>query len=155
MKEYKEYKTPVEPCFNDQEFQLDIFGSYTNTEGGGYKDGFGGGIAVNYFFMRNLGIGVDGNVLDAGVNGFWQTSASLIARFPLELGGFCIAPYILAGGGAQFDATSSGTLHAGGGLEFRVVPQRVGIFAEGRYTWAAAAGSDDHAQVRTGLRIVF
>ncbi|HEX8296184.1 MAG TPA: hypothetical protein VF593_07775 [Chthoniobacteraceae bacterium] len=156
MKESKEYKTPLpEPCFKDTELQLDLFGSYTNTEGGGYKDGFGGGIAVNYFFMRYLGVGVDGNVFDGGVNGVWNTSASLIARFPIELGGFCLAPYILAGGGASFDSTSSGNLHAGGGLEFRVVPQRIGIFAEGRYTWNAAAGADDGTQIRTGIRLVF
>lgn len=153
MKEYKDYKTPAEPCFNDQEFQLDLFGSYTNTEGGGYKDGFGGGLGFNYFFTRNLGIGVDGNVLDAGVNGFWQTTGSIIVRFPIDSA--CLAPYIFAGGGGQFDQTSSGSVHAGGGLEYRVVPQRFGIYAEGRYTWAFASGSDDHAQVRTGVRIVF
>lgn len=153
VKEYKESKTVLEPCFNDTELQLDVFYTYTDTEGGGYTDGSGGGLAVNYFFMRNLGIGVDGNIFDGGVNGVWQTSGSLIARFPLELGGLCLAPYIFGGGGVQADGTTSGTIHAGGGLEFRIVPQRLGIFTEGRYTWAG--GTDDSAQVRAGVRFVF
>ncbi|MEA3209241.1 MAG: hypothetical protein QOE70_2298 [Chthoniobacter sp.] len=154
MKESKEYKEPVvEPCFKDTELQLDLFGSYTDTEGGGYTDGFGGGVGVNFFFMRYLGVGADANIFDGGVNGVWNFSGSLIARFPVELGGLCLAPYIFGGGGVQTDGITSGTVHAGGGLEFRVVPQRLGIFAEGRYTWAS--GSDDSTQVRTGVRVVF
>lgn len=152
-KEIKEYKQPVEPCFGDTEFQLDLFGSYTDTEGGGYSDGVGGGIGFNYFFSRYVGIGVDGNIFDGGVNGVWQTSGSLIARFPVELGGLCLAPYILAGGGVQTDGVTSGTYHAGGGLEFRLVPEKFGVYAEGRYTWAA--DSDDSAQARLGVRLVF
>ena len=113
----------------------------------------GGGIGFNYFFTRYLGVGVDGNIFDGGVNGVWQTSGSLIARFPVELGGLCLAPYILAGGGVQTDGITSGTYHAGGGLEFRIVPEKFGVYAEGRYTWAA--DSDDSAQARMGVRLVF
>jgi hypothetical protein len=152
-KEIKEFKQPVEPCFKDTELQLDFFGSYTDTQGGGYSDGFGGGVGVNFFFMRYLGVGVDGNVFDGGVNGVWNVSGSLIARFPVELGGLCLAPYILAGGGVEADGTTVGTWHAGGGLEFRVVPEKFGVFAEGRYTWAG--GPHDAAQARVGVRLVF
>ena len=41
----------------------------------------------------------------------------------------------------------------GGGLEYRVIAQKLGLFAEGRYTFAGS--SDDSAQVRFGVRVVF
>jgi len=152
-KEIKEYKQPVEPCFKDTELQIDLFGSFTNTEGGGYSDGLGGGVGVNYFFTRYLGVGVDGNIFDGGANGVWQTNGRLIARYPLELGGMCLAPYVFATGGVQFDGTTTGTYGAGGGLEFRVVPEKFGVFAEGKYQWSAS--SNDSAQARVGVRLVF
>jgi hypothetical protein len=65
----------------------------------------------------------------------------------------CGTPYVLGGGGGQFDSTSSCTLHAGGGLEFRIVPQKFGVYTEGRYTWAN--NRNDSAQVRAGVRFVF
>ena len=46
MKETKEYKQPVEPCFKDQELQIGAFGSYTSTTAANpHADGFGGGEA--------------------------------------------------------------------------------------------------------------
>jgi len=151
-KSYKEYKGDVEEtCFNDQELQLDLFGSHTWQNGSGYDDGFGGGIGVNYFFMRYVGIGVDGNVYDGGVHGLWNVSSSLIVRFPID--SVCLAPYILAGGGVQTDGKTVGTWHAGGGLEYRVVPHKIGLFAEGRYIWGA--DDDESAQARLGVRVVF
>lgn len=155
VKESKEYKTPIEPCFKDQEFQIDLFGSYTDaTSRSQYGDGFGGGIALNYFFLRYLGIGVDGNLRDSDASEVWNVTGSLIARYPIEAGGVCLAPYVLAGGGYQVDGSGDGTWHAGGGLEWRAVPQKLGIFAEGRYTWAGD-DDDNSAQVRAGVRFVF
>ncbi len=151
-KETKQYVAPVpELCFRDQEFQLDLFGSYTDgLEANPHADGFGGGIALNYFFIRNLGIGIDGNVHDGDVNGVWATSGRLIARFPID--SICVAPYVFGGGGYEVNGEGFGTVHAGGGLEFRT-SQKIGIFGEGRYTW----GEDDRnsAQYRVGVRIVF
>ena len=153
-KEIKEFKQPVEPCFKDTELQLDFFGSYTDTHSKGtYGDGFGGGVGINYFFTRYLGIGADAQIFDGGVNGVWMFSGSLIARYPIELGGFCLAPYAFGGGGFQEDGRQAGTAHAGAGLEFRIVPEKFGIYAEGRYTWVA--GPDDYTQGRVGVRIVF
>ncbi len=150
-KEYKKYEAPF-TCFGDQELQLDLFGSFTNTEPGGYGDGFGGGLGVNYFFVRNVGIGVDGNVFDGDQNGVWNTTSSLIVRFPIDEA--CLAPYLFGGGGYQVDGEGKGTIHAGGGLEYRVVPNKIGLFAEGRYTWAVNS-TNDSSQARAGVRIVF
>ena len=147
----KGYKETVVPCFNDREFQIDVFGSYVDTQGGGASDGFGGGVGVNYFFQRYLGLGVDGNVSSAA-NGLWTISASLIGRYPVELGTVCLAPYILGGGGVQTDGTTAGTFHAGGGLEWRATPA-FGVYGEGRYTWAGS--DDDNVRISVGVRFVF
>jgi hypothetical protein len=142
-----------EPCFRDHELQLDVFASYTATQGGGYSDGFGGGLAVNYFFTRMIGVGIDGNVFDGEVNGVWDTTARVIVRFPIE-NGICIAPYLFGGGGAEADGELVGTLHVGGGLEWRA-SHNLGIFTEGRYTWADGSSDNDAAQARLGVRFVF
>ena len=148
----KEVTAPVpELCFRDQELQLDIFGSYTDdVSNNPHRDGFGGGVALNYFFVRNFGIGADGNVYDGGANGVWDVTGRLIVRFPIDSA--CIAPYIFGGGGWEANAENFGTVHAGGGLEWRAT-HTIGIFGEGRYTW----GEDDRnsSQARVGVRIVF
>ncbi len=150
----KEAKGPVaEPCFRDMELQLDVFGSYTDAKSGSdHGDGFGGGIAVNYFFTRYLGVGVDGNLYDGDVNGAWDITGRVIARYPLELGSLCLAPYVFGGGGVSTDGTNLGSWVAGGGLEWRATHQ-FGVFAEGRYSWAAQ--NNDAAQARLGVRFVF
>lgn len=154
---YKDYKggTFAEPCFKDVELQLDVFGTYNDVvanDADKYDDGFGGGIGVNYFFSRYVGVGVDGNVWDADVNGLWQTSGKLILRYPIE-GSLCVAPYVFGGGGVQTNGETVGSWHAGGGLEWRAT-HSFGVFGEGRYTWTADTAGDT-AQARVGLRFVF
>ncbi len=152
-KQTKTVTAPEEPCFKEREFQLDVFGTYTNSlRNLDYQDGFGGGIGVNYFFTRNIGFGVDGSVYDGEVNGVWNTTGSIIARFPIETGSICIAPYIYGGGGARMNGDSVATAHAGGGLEWRVSP-KFGVFSDVRYTWAEH--NQDALQTRVGLRFPF
>jgi opacity protein-like surface antigen len=158
-KEYKEYKeTPVETyCFNAQELSLDIFGSYvTDVEDNDayYGSGGGGGVGLNYFFHRYLGLGVDANWSPTGEPDdtvIHEVSGSFIARFPID--SICLAPYIFAGGGAKFNGDNEGTLHGGAGLEFRVT-EKIGIFADGRYTFLGE-DKNDTVLVRGGLRFVF
>jgi hypothetical protein len=153
MKAGKEIKGGVtpEPCFRDQELQIDIFGSYTDSvKRSDHGDGIGGGVAVNYFFMKYLGIGAEGNIYDGDVHGAWDLGGRLIARYPIE-GSVCWAPYIFASGGVSTDGSTVGTWGAGGGIEVRVT-HHVGLFGEGRYTW----GEDrDAAQARVGVRFAF
>lgn len=151
MVESKEYKAAPEPCFKDTELQLDLFASYSGGDDGSHGDGFGGGLGVNYFFTRNLGISVSGNLYDGDANGVWNVDADLVLRFPIE-GSICIAPYILAGGGIETNGTTVGTWNAGAGLEWRAT-HTIGIFGEGRYIWAG--GDEDGVQARLGLRFVF
>lgn len=139
-----------EPCFNDTELQLDVFGSYTWADGD-HGDGFGGGLGLNYFLTRNIGLGVEGNIYDGDANGVWNVDARLLFRYPIDSA--CLAPYAFVAGGVQTNGGTEGTIGVGGGIEYRVVSQKVGLFTEGRYTWAA--DSDDSAQVRVGVRVVF
>jgi hypothetical protein len=147
----KEYKGPVaEPCFKDVELQLDIFGAYFGGHNDRFGDGFGGGVGVNYFFTRNIGIAVSGSLYDGNEHAIWNTQLDLVFRFPIE-GSICLAPYILGGGGLEIDGTVIGTYDVGGGLEWRATPS-FGVYGEGRYQWGENEGT---AQARVGLRFVF
>ena len=125
----------------------------------------GGGIRVERFFTRNLGIALNGAFL-----GGWHyntvVTGDLIFRYPFEFGektlatGYSkdgkevktardgkdgkdgkttvtgptwgLAPYVIAGGGGQWDGRASGIGEVGGGVEFRF-SQHYGFFVDGRY----------------------
>jgi opacity protein-like surface antigen len=153
VKETKDSKTPEAPCFKDQEFQVDLFGDWIDARNSRTQDnGGGGGIGFNYFFLKYLGIGEDNNFTSTS-HGLYTFSGSLIARLPIETGHFCLAPYALGGGGFQTDGVNAGTWHVGGGLEWRATPH-LGIFTEGRYTWAGDH-IEDTVRVSAGVRFVF
>jgi hypothetical protein len=172
----KDYKAPVAiPCFRDQELQLEIFGSYMNFPHSDDQlshhrdpghDGGGGGVGINYFFLRYMGIGADGDV-NSNRGGVVDYTGKLIFRFPIETGKCCFAPYIFGGGGGQSlfeddynynhrrDHRTQGAYMGGGGIEWRVTPH-LGVFSEGRYTWTTGHNNDgDNAQARLGLRFAF
>lgn len=171
----KEYKQPVAPtgCFNDHELQLDVFGAYMDgnspNHAGPIKDhAWGGGVGVNYFFTRWIGIGGDaywvaGKHNTAGEVGayndqavFHNVDGSVIFRFPIDR--LCLAPYVYAGGGAAFDGYNWGLGFAGVGVEYRVVPNKIGIFADTRWNYYGTRfGHDDQNNfaVRAGVRLVF
>jgi hypothetical protein len=171
----KESKTVVEqptPCFGDHEWQVDLFGQYSVGEGpnqvGLFRDhGWGGGIGLNYFFSRNIGLGVDAAWIEAkaaGISGETDSdsrtvhnfSGSLIFRAPID--GSCLAPYAYVGGGCHVDGDQWASAHAGVGVEWRIRPQKFGIFIDGRWTYLGDRyGHDDlnFATARLGFRFVF
>jgi hypothetical protein len=166
----KTYKAPVpEECFRAGELQLDIFGQYSDgnspQHAGPVRDhGWGGGIGVNYFFTLNLGIGVEAAWLDAKENGslgggytaIQNYSGSLIYRFPIQEK--CLAPYVFLGGGVAGDGENWAFGHAGVGLEYRIKPQKLGLFADARWTYYGdrfGHGDQNNASARVGLRIIF
>jgi hypothetical protein len=146
------------PRFTAQELSFDAFGSYlagerkfnklfeTNIRHGTW----GGGVGLNYFFLRELGLGVDMNIPDNGGNFIDSVSGSLIGRFPLGQSGW--APYIFGGGGRGTDPTWEWLGHAGVGMEYRFNPG-TGIFVDGRYIWHDK--SYDRLLLRAGFRLVF
>jgi len=111
----------------------------------------GGGIEAAYFFTKNLGVSLEGTWLD-GESAIHGASASFIYRYPIERCTWALAPYGFIGGGGQWDGSSVGFGHFGGGLEVRF-SQRWGIFADGR--WVIHDALENYALVRSGIRLVF
>lgn len=172
----KTYQPMAEPCFKDREWQLDLFGAYAFTEHDQEQiigdHAWGGGLGVNYFFTRNLGVGVEGTLLDPrnGSDIIGSTNLNLFVRFPID--SICLAPYIFVGGGGVFNAEDLDradlpggdddddsdddtfwSAHAGAGLEYRVT-KRFGVFVDGRYTVVDEA-DNNFITVRSGIRIAF
>jgi hypothetical protein len=151
------YSNP--PKFTEQELSLDLFGSYIHPEEkfshlfqtNIRHDGtWGGGVGLNYFFAKYVGIGADINM---GANGGLfvdQVIGNLILRVPIESAG--LAPYVFGGGGRGFDPAWQWLWDGGVGLEFRFNPV-TGIFVDGRYVWTQTPS--DGLYLRAGLRLVF
>ncbi len=146
----KSFKQPVvaapEPCIADNEFTIDGFGVYGWTDTSDYED-WGGGVAVNYFFMKYFGIGAEYFVV--GEKPIHAVSGLFTLRFPVN----CFAPYVFGVLGGIIDGTSSFGGGVGGGLEYRVT-DKVGLFGDGRYVWAEE-DEFNHALVRFGIRLAF
>ncbi|HWC58124.1 MAG TPA: hypothetical protein VHC44_00415 [Verrucomicrobiae bacterium] len=144
--------------YTANELSLDFFGSYisgerraedlfkTNIRHGAW----GGGVGVNYFFTREIGIGGDIEIPDDGGNFVNNVDGSLIARLPIGHTG--LAPYVFGGGGRQTEPVWQWTGHAGVGIEYRFNPV-TGIFTDARYMWVDKTA--DEILFRAGLRFVF
>ena len=176
-KDSKAVVTTPELVFKDKELQLDIFGLHADGNGndhaGPLQDhGFGGGLGINYFFTRNLGVGVDGLALYGRENPerddrghslasakhttIYGTTGSIIYRLPIE--SLKLAPYIYAGGGYYSQSKDWAAAHAGLGVEYRIVPQKIGLFADTRYTYFGdrfSNGDQGEIMTKVGIRFVF
>jgi hypothetical protein len=142
------YDTAAEDLYRPAEFSIDLFGSYTDHDvrNGENTDSWGGGLGINMFFTRMIGIGVDTHT------DRWQfpqhAHASVIFRFP---SGFGFAPYALGGAGRDWD-NGQWSWHAGGGLELRL-NKFTGLFADGRAIFPE--DTPDYALARAGVRFGF
>ena len=145
--------------YTANELSLDLFGSYVHAEKkienifhqGIRHNGFwGGGVGLNYFFCRELGIGGDVNMPDDGFHLVDNVDGNLIARMPIANSGF--APYVYGGGGRQIDPAWEWEGHAGVGIEYRFNPG-TGIFSDARYTWVKH--TSDEILLRAGVRFIF
>ncbi|MGA3171634.1 MAG: outer membrane beta-barrel protein [Chthoniobacteraceae bacterium] len=167
-KESKQVETPS--CFSDSEWQADVFGAYQVGNGpnhaGPIKDhGWGGGVAVNYFFARYFGLSAEGSWLEghsnaatgkSGGDQFQSAVGNLIFRYPID--SWCIAPYVFLGGGATMDGSAWAVGDVGVGLEYRIIPNKLGIFADGRWNYYGDRYEHDtqnNFMVRVGTRLVF
>jgi opacity protein-like surface antigen len=165
----KDKTIPPTGCFNDHELQLDVFGTYAVGLGpdhaGLYSNhAWGGGLGVNYFFTRYIGVSTDGefdqthrNALRGGDEAaVGHANGGLIFRYPIDR--YCIAPYVSLGGGGEFDHGSFASFYLGAGLEYRIVPNKVGIFVDERWTYLGDFGTHDDQNnftTRLGVRWVF
>jgi hypothetical protein len=135
--------------YNPGEVTLDLFGTYADRDRfGNDGDQWGGGLGLNFFLNRYIGIGADSYLEE------WKwpyrVNGSAIFRLPIDSVG--LAPYVFGGGGREFKYAPQWTFHAGGGLEFRV-NQHTGIFADGRRVWPDK--TPDYTLVRFGMRLGF
>jgi hypothetical protein len=152
------FTAPTGAKFTANELNFDLFASYvapertfTHLAQTDIRDGaWGGGVGLNYFLTRELGIGGDINMPNDKGNLVDSVSGSLIARFPCEQVG--IAPYFFGGGGRTTDRVWDWTGHAGVGMEYRMNPL-TGVFADARYIWGDK--SSDAVLFRAGLRFIF
>ncbi len=167
----------TETWYRDGEWNVDLFGAYAFTANSDRFDRYldadhawGGGLDVNYFFMRYLGVGLEGYAL-AAENRIGQASGNLIFRYPFPDSRF--APYAFSGGGVIFNGSKTedlverglnlGTMtnnsnakgigQFGGGIEVRVTPH-IGIMND--FSWNVINGSNNNfGMVRTGIRFAF
>lgn len=144
-----------DPCFRAGEFVVKPFYDITlidDAPHGHYSDDTlnGGGLAVDYFFTENLGIGVDG---------YWLDESSIVHSYNVNLTlrapvlSDCLAVYAIGGGGVFTNGETVGSAHLGGGLEYRF-NSCVGVFADGRYKWLDG-GDVTLTSVRVGLSFAF
>jgi hypothetical protein len=146
------------PRYTAYELSFDAFGTYQAQEDNlseifetNIRHGiWGGGVGLNYFFTRYIGLGVDVNASDNRGNFIDQASASLLLRAPLGNSGW--APYIYGGGARGTDPEWEWLAHGGLGIEYRWNPV-TGIFVDGRYVWADE--TFDRLSLRAGFRFVF
>jgi len=159
------YEAEAVDKFPPHEFSLDLFGTYAGKDrwGGhnfldssgnpGKDDQWGGGLGMNFFFTRFVGIGADTYLEE------WKwpyrVNGSLILRYPLQgAAGGGLAPYVFGGGGREFKYLTQWTFHGGGGLEFRW-NRYTGVFSDARRVFSDRSSDFDYTLVRFGMRLSF
>ncbi|MBJ7327565.1 MAG: hypothetical protein JHC52_09510 [Chthoniobacterales bacterium] len=150
--ESKKTVVPIEePClYRDMEFQVDAFGTGGFYHGG--SPGWGGGLGVNFFFLRYLGLGVEQFVVGNNDATEWGTFGHLFLRYPFCWG---LSPYAMIGIGKIYgDKSSIGGGDVGGGLEYRFT-ENIGLFGDARWFYSPDIDTQGGVIARTGLRFAF
>ena len=144
----------VNDCrFSNNELQLDLFGS-----GAFYQQGqplWGGGVGLNYFFLKYVGLGVEQTLAGRKEGGTeWGTFGNFFLRYPIC--SWNIAPYAIAGLGAVYSNGREGTLAGtvGGGIEYRIT-KNIGIFTDARWLYNTSNGNSGAVLARTGIKFAF
>ena len=166
----KEVVVVEDPClFRDQEFQIDAFGLGDFAKGNfdlGGRPAWGGGLGLNYFFTRFVGVGLEQDLYGRNSGGGpsnnfgytrWATIGNLFLRYPIC--SMNLAPYIMFGGGANYGnvpkLAGQGFGHVGGGLEYRIT-ENIGLFSDARYLYSGVTGlQNSNLMWRYGLRFAF
>lgn len=140
---------PAVAQFNANEFTLDIFGYHaSHDKGGGHSDAWGPGVAGDYFFTQNIGLGLE-TYADA-FEAPYLLNVQGIFRYPIE--SISVAPYAIAGVGRQWDHAAQWLGHIGAGVEYRF-NARTGAFVDLRRVFAE--NTQDYTLVRFGIRLAF
>lgn len=167
--------------YNPHDWQIDLFGSHAFTDSEnrgliGEDEVFGGGLGVNYFITRNVGVGAEGNLIEIDGELLGSANLNVLLRFPIAETG--LAPYIYGGAGLTFNGDDLDSddfsdardrleddeeprneddvifiAHAGAGLEYRFT-SHFSVFGDVRYTWTESDNSD-FGLGRVGFRFPF
>ena len=149
----------LEPIYRCNELSLDGFGmgsvgnyTLTHPSNNRVKNNSEGGVGVglNYFVTRFVGIGAEAYSQNTTGVFIDNASGNLILRLPLGESGF--APYVLGGGGHQFDGAKLWFGQAGAGLEYRFC-HNLGLFADARCVWPNE--TKYYGVGRVGIRFAF
>jgi hypothetical protein len=139
----------------------------------------GGGLQLSWFFCRYVGIALETDFL-GGTHYATELSGQLILRYPFDFypkaaAGYSkdgkdvrspkdskdsgelapswgLAPYVILGGGGQWDSEGVGVGDVGGGLEFRFL-QHWSIYTDAR--WEVRNSEQHYAAVRAGIGYEF
>lgn len=145
--------------YRSGELSVDLFGSaslgeftieHPSNTGVRQDIRFGGGVGINYFITRNIGIGADAYSENNTGTFVDSASANLILRLPLGQSRF--APYAFGGGGRQFDLTKVWFGQVGAGMEYRITPN-IGAFMDAR--WVLPEEAKYYGVARLGIRFAF
>jgi outer membrane protein W len=140
---------PGTAMFSANEFSLDLFGYHASrNKDGGHNDAWGPGVAGNYFFTENLGIGAE-TYADAFESPYLL---NILGTFRWPIPSLSMAPYGIAGVGRQWDHAAQWLGHIGAGVEYRF-NAKTGTFLDIRRVFAA--NSPDYTLVRFGVRLAF
>jgi len=149
----------LEDTYRAGELSLDGFGTasvgqYTinHLSGDRIRDNtrLGGGLGLNYFFTRNIGLGAEAYTENNDGAFVDSASANLLLRLPLGQSG--VAPYALGGGGYRFDYKATGFAQFGAGLEYRFCPH-LGMFLDARAVLPGETKA--YGLARLGVRYAF
>jgi hypothetical protein len=139
--------------FSANELTLDLFGAYITGPNHGEdsnSERWGGGVGLNYFFLKGLGVGVEAEGFDNHGKLVDTFSSSLIGRIAIK--DSPLAPYGFIGAGRTTAPTWEWLYYAGGGLEVRLNPA-TGLFVDGR--WNVVERYPNYGLIRAGLRLAF
>jgi hypothetical protein len=158
--DYKTSKNVVEDTclYRNSEFQVDTFATGAFYKNG--RPGWGGGLGLNYFLFRYIGLGIEQDLIgrdDNGSNAYaeWGTIGNVFLRYPIC--SLNLAPYVMVGGGAFYGTSkTTGVGHVGGGLEYRF-NNNIGVFTDARWLFTGNGNNDDNGALlgRAGLRFSF
>jgi hypothetical protein len=145
---------PATELYRASEFQLDVFGAYaaSDIESLGSGD-YGAGIGFNYFFSRNIGVGLEArHTLETSDDFLNRVGLNLFVRFPIGR----VAPYVIAGAGTRYqhhNVTWRASL--GGGIQVQL-SGNVGLFSDVRFIQKGVDKFADDGYVgRAGVRLSF
>ncbi len=175
-KEMKQVAIPP-PCpewYADREFNVGLWGTYVFTGNKWQNDRYieadhawGGGIDLKYFFMRYIGVGIEGWAVDARQareNVFVDFSDGIFQRsFSHESNAVgSVLGTLTLRSGEGFDqvvttghtgSTSEGIGQVGGGLEIRITPH-IGWISD--FSWNFVNGPQNNfGMARTGVNFAF